>query len=103
MRDLFQEKNIWTLREEGGDLKSKAIQNLIKQIAEDNNITVKETKHLITTQFKFVAQVMKNSGSKDNNYSFKSVYIPFFGSFRVAKRRTIRAREGNLKNKTNEE
>jgi len=79
-------------------LKSKEIQDLIKKIAKDNNITIAEVKFLIKTQFKFVSQVMRNSGNKNNNYDFKSVYIPHFGSFKLAKKRVEVARR-NLQNK----
>lgn len=80
-------------------MKKEHTQSLIRSIAEKNNISIKDAKLVITSAFKLSYITMTNTGGRDNNWDFKSVFIPFFGSFRLVKSR-IKAAKNKLRLET---
>jgi nucleoid DNA-binding protein len=84
-------------------MKSEAIQRILHKVALNNGITDREAKRIVAASFKFFYMFANHTGSKRNNYDYKSVLLPFFGKFAPNERTLKKARDNMAENIKNEE
>lgn len=67
------------------DIYSKSLEPFIKKLAAENDLTMEETRKIISSQFMHAKRVMKGADSYNKHWPY--TYCPYLGTFKVKKTR----------------
>jgi len=78
----------------------RVVHNLAREVAKEKGLQMKEALQIVTSQFDYVKSEME-SGVKDDESSYKTILLKYFGTFTFNKGRFDAIRR-NLKKKNND-